>query len=423
MEDTITVTQLNTRVKSLISDAPGVSDVWVTGEISNFKTYPSGHCYFTMKDSGSEIRCVMFRSARARIDFQPADSMQVAVFGGVDMYVERGSYQFIVQTMRKGGIGDRYAELEKLKKKLEAEGLFDIKKKRKLPTYPKVIGVVTSEAGAVIHDIVTTSGRRFPADILLAPAQVQGEGASRSIAAGIDLLNRAGVDVIIVGRGGGSIEDLWAFNEEETVRAIATSRVPTISAVGHESDFTLADLVADVRAATPTAAAELALRDGKEVLKQLDEETRRLNRSLSYLTDRMRSRFQVIDAKLSPKRAEEMVAMKSMTLDRLSERLITALRAPIETVRRRLTVAETKIERIPETMIPPRKASLDALADRLESLNPNNVLRRGYSMVTNEKGNALTSVSTIKKGTVISVRMRDGVADAEIKEVRKYDRD
>ena len=260
--------------------------------------------------------------------------------------------------MRKAASETDTPKLEKLKKKLEAEGLFDIKKKRKLPTYPKVIGVVTSEAGAVIHDIVTTSGRRFPADILLAPAQVQGEGASRSIAAGIDLLNRAGVDVIIVGRGGGSIEDLWAFNEEETVRAIAASRVPTISAVGHESDFTLADLCCGRRAPHHLlAAAGLALRDGKEVLKQLDEETRRLNRSLSYLTDRMRSRFQVIDAKLSPKRAEEMVAMKSMTLDRLSERLITALRAPIETVRRRLTVAETKIERIPETIDSARKAS------------------------------------------------------------------
>lgn len=423
MEDTITVTQLNTRVKSLIGDSPGVSDIWVAGEISNFKKYASGHCYFTMKDSGSEIRCVMFKSARARIDFQPADNMQVAVFGGVDIYVERGSYQFIVRTMRKGGIGDRYAELEKLKKKLEKEGLFDIGKKRKLPVYPKIIGVVTSETGAVIHDIVTTSGRRFPADILLAPSQVQGEGASGSIAAGINLLNSMGVDVIIVGRGGGSIEDLWAFNEEETVRAIAGSKVPTISAVGHESDFTLADLAADVRAATPTAAAELALRDKKEVLKQLDEETIRLNRSLSYLIDRMRSRFNVIDARLSPKRAEEMVAMKSMTLDRLSERLATALRAPIETIRRRLTVAETRIERIPENIVPPRKTSLNALSDRLESLNPNNVLKRGYSMVTDEGGNALTSVMTMKKGAVISVRMRDGAANAEVKEIRKYERD
>lgn len=421
MEDTITVTQLNTRVKSLISDAPGITGVWVTGEISNFKAYPSGHCYFTLKDSGSEIRCAMFRSARARIDFEPTDNMQVAAFGGVDIYVERGSYQYIVETMRKGGIGDRYAELEKLKKKLEAEGLFDIKKKRKLPLYPKTIGVVTSETGAVIHDIVTTSGRRFPADILLAPAQVQGEGASRSIAAGIDLLNRVGVDVIIVGRGGGSIEDLWAFNEEETVRAIAASKIPTISAVGHESDITLADLVADMRAATPTAAAELALRDKKEVLKQLDEETRRLNRSLSYLLDKMKSRFAVIDAKLSPKRAEEMVAMKSMTLDRLSERLVIALKRPIETVRYRLTVADTKIGHVPKTIIPPRRIALDTLTDCLESLNPNNVLKRGYSMVTDEKGNALTSVRTIKKGTVISVRMRDGAADAEIKEVRKYD--
>lgn len=422
MEETITVTQLNTRVKNVMTNAPGVTDVWVTGEISNFKLYSSGHCYFTLKDNGSEIRCVMFKSAKARIDFEPTDNMEVAVYGSVDIYVERGSYQFMVQTMKRGGIGNLYAELEKLKRKLEAEGLFEQKRKRKLPTYPKVIGVVTSQSGAVIHDIITTSGRRFPADIILAPAKVQGEGAAQSIAAGIELLNRIGVDIIIVGRGGGSMEDLWAFNEERTVRAIAASKVPTISAVGHESDFTLSDLVADVRAATPTAAAEIALRDKIEIMNQLNNDTVRLNRALSYKIEKMRSRFNKVDSKLSPKRAEEMVAMKSMRLDHISTRLAGALRSTVEMMRRRYAFAEMRLEKVPENLIPSRIRTLENLTNRLEALDPYNVLGRGYSMVTDENGKALTSTRSVKKGKNIIVRMRDGSIDAEIKEVRPNDK-
>ena len=264
MSETITVTQLNTRVKEIFSSSPGIRDVWVTGEISGLKRYPSGHYYFTLKDSGSNIRGVLFAGSRARMSFEPAENMKVVAFGHVDIYVPNGRYQFIVETMRQSGVGDLYLQFEKLKRKLEAEGLFDRSRKRPLPEYPRTIGVVTSEKGAVIHDIITTAASRFPADIVLAPSMVQGEGAAATIVAGIELLNRYGVDVIIVGRGGGSIEDLWPFNEEIVARAIAASAVPVVSAVGHETDFTISDFVADARAATPTGAAAVILRDRAE---------------------------------------------------------------------------------------------------------------------------------------------------------------
>ena len=267
MSETITVTQLNTRVKDMITSSPAVRDVWVEGEISNLKKYPSGHYYMTLKDAGSEIRAVLFANSRFRVDFEPKDNMKVSAFGRVDMYVPRGQYQFIIDTMRKSGLGDLFLRYEALKRKLEAEGLFDQARKRPLPKYPRRIGVVTSQTGAVIHDIITTSATRFPADIILAPAQVQGDGAAQTIVAGMELLNRHGVDVIIVGRGGGSLEDLWPFNEEMVARAIARSKAPVVSAVGHETDFTIADFVADARAPTPTGAAAIILRDRSEMVQ------------------------------------------------------------------------------------------------------------------------------------------------------------
>ena len=223
MQETVTVTQLNNRARNILTNSPAVRDIWVNGEISNLTKASSGHYYFTLKDPGSEIRAAMFARSRMRIDFEPKNSMKVSAFGSVDIYVARGSYQFIVETMRPAGIGDLYLAFEALKKKLEAEGLFDQSRKRPLPRYPRRIGVVTSETGAVIHDIITTSASRFPADIYLAPSMVQGDGAAETIVKGIELLNRFDVDVIIVARGGGSLEDLWPFNEEAVARAYAAS--------------------------------------------------------------------------------------------------------------------------------------------------------------------------------------------------------
>lgn len=418
MEETITVTQLNTRVKGILGTAREVNDLWVAGEVSNFKRYQSGHSYFTLKDAGSELRCVLFRADAARIGFELTDSLEVALFGSIDLYVERGSYQFIARTARRGGRGDLYARLEELKARLRAEGLFDASRKRPLPLYPKTVGIVTSPSGAAIHDMVVTAGRRFPADLLLAPAKVQGEGAAESIAAGIALLDRAGVDVIIVGRGGGSAEDLWAFNEEVVVRAIAASTVPTVSAVGHESDFTLADLVADVRAATPTAAAEIVLADRHDLSRQADGCLVRAGAAVERTLLRMRARFGRADTSLSPRRATELVAMRSLEADRLSDRLDAVLRDRVVRMRGRYTAASSMLERAARDLVPIRASRLEAAAGRLDALSPYEVLGRGYGMVIDAHGRALTSAASIGRGETIAVRMRDGTVDAEVKDVR-----
>ncbi|MDR3282780.1 MAG: exodeoxyribonuclease VII large subunit [Candidatus Methanoplasma sp.] len=417
MAETITVTQLNTRVRSILNGNTAVSDLWVTGEISNLKKYASGHYYFTLKDNGSEIRGVLFKNSRGRMDFEPMDSMKVAAFGNVDLYVERGSYQFVVANMRKSGVGELYLALEELKKKLKAEGLFESSCKRPLPQYPLVIGVVTSPTGAVIHDIITTSGRRFPADILLVPAQVQGDGAAESIVAGIESLNRHGVDVIIIGRGGGSIEDLWAFNEEIVARAIAASKIPIISAVGHETDNTISDMVADARAPTPTAAAEMALRDRKEINKQLDVDAARMRRSLSAIVDRMKGRYASVDSKIAPRRAQDRVSMLSMRIDDLSNRMDSGLKEISRSRTDRLIRASYGINHGGARLIGDRNRAITGFSERLNALNPLNVLDRGYCFVADGEGRAVTSAASLGPGSIIAIRMRDGRADAEIKKV------
>ncbi|MDR0198761.1 MAG: exodeoxyribonuclease VII large subunit, partial [Methanomassiliicoccaceae archaeon] len=288
MPSVISVSELNERARSVISADPSLNDVWVSGEISNLTKHTSGHYYFTLKDAKSEVRCTLFRGARNTLQFEPSESMKVAAFGSVDMYVARGSYQFNVSTMRRSGIGDLYLALEELKRKLKAEGLFDEARKRTIPEYPLTVGVVTSPTGAAIQDIIKVAEKRFPANILLAPVLVQGDGAAASIAKGIELMNSLDVDVLIVGRGGGSAEDLWAFNEEVVARAIAASRIPVISAVGHETDITVADMVADIRAPTPSAAAEMALPDMSSELRNIGNLMMRASGSLISCISAMR---------------------------------------------------------------------------------------------------------------------------------------
>lgn len=439
------MTQLNSRVKNILAGAPAVNDLWVNGEISNLKKYPSGHYYFTLKDPGSEIRAVMFANSRRRIDFEPAENMKVSAFGSVDMYVQRGAYQFVVQSMRPSGIGDLYLKYEALKSKLEAEGLFDQSRKRPLPRYPRTVGVVTSEKGAVIHDIITTSSTRFPADILLAPALVQGDGAADSIVAGIRLLNRLHVDVIIVGRGGGSLEDLWAFNEEPVARAIAASEVPVVSAVGHETDFTIADFVADARAPTPTGAAALVLRDVFEIRRELASYTARASNALSANLDAMRSRFGVLDARLSPEKALTDIRMRSLVLDHVWASADSSLRDMKNRMDRRFELADSKLsprsgldrlEMLSQSTeslfnrvdtfaghrMESSAAALESASARLESLNPRNVLSRGYGMVMGPNGRAATSVDDLVTGGEVRIHMRDGSASAVVKEKERYER-
>lgn len=463
MEAPLTVTQLNTRVKGMLQSSPGLNDIWVNGEISNLTRASSGHYYFTLKDQGSEIRCAMFARSRSRIDFEPKDNMKVSVFGGVDIYVQRGSYQFIVQSMRQSGLGELFIRFEELKRKLQSEGLFDIGRKKTLPRYPRTIGVVTSETGAVIHDIITTSASRFPADILLAPAQVQGEAAAATIVAGIRLLDRIGVDVIIVGRGGGSIEDLWPFNEESVARAIAACNTPIVSAVGHETDFTIADFVADVRAPTPTGAAAIILRDRNEIRSEIDRNMSNAGRALDSVIDRMRSRFNVLDAKLAPQNARRDMDMRAMGVDELWSRADRALNDIIRNMESRFKVVEARltpavaledidnrrstvdylysrvspalaqsglesrrskidtaflrIDSMDRSAFRNAEARLDKASARLESLNPIAVLDRGYGFVVGPDGKTVDSVKSLLVGETIDIRLKDGSAKAAVKQI------
>lgn len=462
MEAPLTVTELNQMVRSILSSSPGINDVWVTGEISNLTRASSGHYYFVLKDATGEVRCALFKRSRERVPFEPRENMMVTAFGSADLYVQRGSYQFIVQTMRQSGIGELYKAYEELKARLQAEGLFDPSRKRELPAYPRTIGVVTSETGAVIHDIITTSESRFPADILLAPAQVQGEGAADTIVAGIELLNRVGVDVLIVGRGGGSLEDLWPFNEERVARAIAASEAPVVSAVGHETDFTIADFVADVRAPTPTGAAAMILRDRSEIRAQLDGLTAAAGKALSRVMEGMRSRFAVLDARLSPESAARDLDMRGMELDDLWNRLVRGMGSLVESMSHRLAVAEARISpqaalrdmasrgdmleslyaRLsPQSglrMIEASRGAVDSVSSRitsaacgkvsesaarlgaasagLESLNPTRVLERGYGIVTRPDG-SVPHLGDLIVGERLDVRLMGGTARTRITDI------
>ncbi len=440
MVETLTVTQLNTRVKSILTESDLVKDIWIIGEISNLTRAVSGHYYFTLKDGSGELRSVMFKGSRGRIDFEPTENMKVKIFGKVDLYVPRGTYQFIVETMERSGIGELYLEYEKLKKKLQSEGLFDDSRKKKLPLYPRTVGVVTSETGAVIHDILTTSEKLFPADIILAPSKVQGEGAAESIVRGIELLNKIGVDVMIVGRGGGSIEDLWSFNEEIVARAIAASEVPIISAVGHESDVTIADMVADARAPTPTGAAKMALPDREYLGDLVRGYEYTASVALQRKLDIMKSKIDTVSVKLDPRRKLEEIGMLELRIDGLSNRAGAGLKSTVQNMRSRFNAVESKISpAAAANRVGGLKESLtsfserlvlavgrimkdshsraEALGKRADALNPLGVLKRGYSYVTDADGNTLTSVKTLSKGSVIDVRFRDGSAEAEVKKV------
>ncbi len=378
------VTSLNRYVAQTLMSDPVLRGVRLRGEVSNFKVYPSGHWYFTLKDQRCRVACVLFRSNAVRMSFQPREGDQVILHGDVRLYEEGGSYQFVADSMRPEGTGSLYQQFERLKAKLQAEGLFDEERKRPLPLRPRKIAVVTSEAGAVLHDIRRVSMRRDPGvPLVLLPVQVQGEGAAAQIAAAI---HRAGlladVDVIITGRGGGSMEDLWAFNEEVVARAIAESPVPVISAVGHETDFTIADFAADVRASTPSNAAELAVPDRRELLGSLRQLGRRLDAAAGRTLDGLRLRLAGVEKRLhaaSPERrlheAHQRAALLRLRLDRAADEAVAALRT-------RVPVARLRLDAAADRQLSTARERLGRCQDRLEAISPRRVLERGYALVT-----------------------------------------
>ena len=375
MSWTLTVADLNEYVRRSLAGDPMLKDLRLRGEISNFKRHVSGHLYFSLKDEQARIQCVMFRQDAMRLAFSPADGMRVELRGSVSLYTAAGSYQFYAVGMQPDGLGVLYQRFEELKRRLMAEGLFDPGRKRPLPLLPRMIGVVTARTGAVIHDIARVAGRRNPGiQLVLRPAQVQGEGAAEDIVHGIsELAALPGIDVIIIGRGGGSLEDLWAFNEEPVVRAIVSCPVPIISAVGHETDVTLSDFAADVRAATPSAAAEIAVAERAQLMDQL-----------------MALRTRALTA------ANAVLATKRTALVQTEARLAKLHPAArLRQLRSDAKLLYTTLDTAMRTILRDRAAQLAQRMARLEALGPKAVLGRGYVIARDEAGHPVTSTADL----------------------------
>lgn len=393
MSKVVAVGELTRYLANLISGDRALRNLAVKGEISNFKQYASGHCYFNLKDAQGIIPCVMFRSSASRLRFRPEDGMAVIAAGSVNVYVEGGCYQLYVNDMLPDGVGDLAMAFEQLKARLSQEGLFDQEHKKPLPIYPATIGIVTSSSGAVLRDIYRVSKRRFPGiRLVLKPVQVQGAGAAEQIAQAVDFFNaHYPVDVLIVGRGGGSLEDLWAFNEEVVVRAIYNSAIPVISAVGHETDFTLADFVADERAATPSQAAEMAVRDGQEIAAQLLSLQTRLRNSAVQQLDIRRKGIVHLLTRPVMENPHLMLEQRMERLDNLAARL-----------------GQSGSQQLKQQV-----QHLTHLMDKLELMNPMNTLRRGYGMVRSNDNRVIATIQEVQAGDKIQVELQDGIIHAQ----------
>lgn len=390
----LTVSELTRKVKEVLEADPALGSVWVKGEISNFKHHSSGHMYFTLKDEKSRLKCVMFRTRNAALRFRPEDGLTVIAGGSISLYEVAGEYQLYVDELYPAGQGALHLAFEQLKRKLESEGLFDPSRKRALPFLPRTVGVVTSPTGAAIRDILSVLRRRFPnVSILLAPAQVQGEGGPASVIRGIRLLNeRDDVDVLIVGRGGGSLEELWTFNDEGVARAIAASRIPVISAVGHETDFTISDFVADRRAPTPSAAAEMAVPERATLLSQLNGASERLTAALTKQVQRRREALRYL--RTSP--------ALTRPLDRINQR-----RQHLDDLLQRAGVAATHAMEV-------RRNRLEAIVGKLDTLSPLATLARGYAICMTEDGSVVTDAADVAAGEAIVVRVHQGEIRARV---------
>ena len=402
--DAFSVSQLNEYVKMLLEGNPNLCDVWVQGEISGAKLYSSGHLYFSLKDSDSVISAVMFKNSMMRMEFDPENGMKVLAHGRISAYPPRGQYQFIADRMIPDGAGSLAVAFEQLKVKLGAEGLFDPARKRPLPPHPKRIGVITSPSGAAVHDIIRVAKKRCPStEILIFPSLVQGAEAPAYLRGGIQYFNAVkddpeqGVDLIIIGRGGGSAEDLWGFNDERLARTVAASAIPVVSAVGHEVDFTICDFVADLRAATPSAAAELSLPDKEDLRRRVQALTTRLNAAQTTRLKRYRTQLDRLAAARVLTSPEAVYRLRRETVAGLEKRLNLSMS-------RRLTFKRQSMERV--------VASLAAL-------NPLAVLSRGYALVQTEAGRVVPAAAELAVGDRVSLRFADGTAKVAVEEVEK----
>ena len=388
IEQAFTVTEINNYIKSLVDNEPQLRNVQIVGEISNFKRYPSGHCYFTLKDSGAVLKCVMFRGKAMSMKFEPQNGDTVLAIGRITVYERDGVYQLYTDMLIEQGVGDLMVAYEKLKAKLEAEGLFSSERKQAIPMNPKTVGIITSPVGAAVRDVITVSRRRNRGiKLLLYPVKVQGEGASTEIARAINFFNKHNLaDVLIVGRGGGSIEELWAFNEEQTVRAVASSAIPVISAVGHETDFTLCDFAADVRAATPSQAAELAVADAEGYILQVENLQRRLKHFMQARLEQEEYRLDRASNSWALKDPERLSADGALRTDAAYNKLITKM----------------------DSLLKECAHKFELQAARLDNLSPLSVLARGYSVTQTEDFKVVTSTQQVRWGEELVTTVADG---------------
>lgn len=385
----LTVSQLNTYIKSLFDGDQNLSHVFLSGEISNFTNhYKSGHFYLSLKDDKSVVRAVMFAQNARRVRFLPEDGMKVIVRGRVGVYEATGQYQLYIDDMQPDGLGALNLAFEQLKAKLQAEGLFDAQRKKSLPPFPERIGVITSPTGAAVHDITTILARRYPlAEVILAPVLVQGAGAAPQIVAALETFNRlCCADVLILGRGGGSLEDLWPFNEEAVARAVAASRIPVISAVGHETDFTICDFAADLRAPTPSAAVELAVPDCAELIAAVRYSEGKINRSIRAKLDNGKRQLDRLAASPSLKRPQELIELQRMRVDHLASRLSARVSQSLSGAQARLSTAGGK----------------------LHALSPLATLSRGYSIAYDTARRPISKIAQAQAGDSITLRLQDG---------------
>ncbi len=395
----LSVTQINEYIRALINGDEILSIITVRGEISNLTVHRSGHIYFTLKDEGSVLKAVMFRSNAQRVRFALKEGMNVIVYGRISVYTPSGQYQLYAENIQPDGIGALYVAYEQIKQRLADEGLFDQSRKKTVPRFPATVGIVTSPTGAAIHDMINVMSRRYPAaKLLLYPALVQGDTAYKSLISGISYFNEQKcADVIIIGRGGGSLEDLWAFNNVELAYAIASSEIPVISAVGHESDFTIADFVADLRAPTPSAAAELAVPDALALRSTLNYDLSLLEKTIITRIERYKKDLNLL----------------------ASSKVLTSKQELLDTYRMNTSITSDNLDASIEKIISAKRFEFSISAAKLDSISPLNTLARGYAIVQESSGRALSSIDGISIGDIIDIRLSNGVIEANVEKIHR----
>ena len=417
-QEALTVSQLNAYIKSLVDRDDFLGSVAVRGELSNYKIYPSGHHYFTLKDAESSLKCVMFRSAAGKLRFRPESGMGVTAWGRISVYPRDGAYQLYCEALMPEGFGDLQMAYEQLKAKLEKEGLFDRSHKKPIPRYPERIAVITSSAGAAVHDIIRVLRRRWPmGKIMLLPVRVQGVAAPGEIAAALRYASEHKVaDVVITGRGGGSIEDLWAFNDERVARAIYDCEIPVISAVGHEPDVTIADFVADLRAATPSNAAELAAPDVTELMQAIDSAMRRLENSMAKRISGSREALEALSSRRVLQSATGFIEQRRSQVETLRVRLEAASGFASKS-RSQLDNLASRLDSSLDAAMTRKKNEYLRAAAKLDALSPLKVLSRGYAIAMDEDGRAVKDSSGVRAGDKLTVRLASGALGCRVEDV------